>query len=61
MTWILADRGKTPVVFFEKWTGIGPCGTWDIDKAARFTTEAEAMRSPAFSFAFTFYRPERVA
>jgi hypothetical protein len=59
--WVLAYEGDNGrVTYFETWTAIGPCGTWNISDAERFATEHDAMRSPAYSHALSFYAPKRV-
>lgn len=48
-------------VWFKRWTGIGPQGTWDELEAASFPSEQAAMQSPAFAHPLTFYKPEKLA
>lgn len=54
--WVLKD-GKN---YFKQWTGIGPCATQKRGEAERFRTRKDAMQSPAYSFALTFYEPHPV-
>ena len=54
--WVLRDKKN----YFKQWTGIGPMATQKLDEASQFKTKREAMQSPAYSFAMTFYEPEAV-
>jgi hypothetical protein len=54
--WVLKD-GRN---YFKQWTGIGPAATQRREEAARFWTKRDAMMSPAFTFALTFYEPHPV-
>jgi hypothetical protein len=59
--WVLVmDQRDAPEGrnWFKQWAGIGPEGTWTESEAATFSSRQEAMQSPAFSFALTFYTPE---
>lgn len=61
--WILsyaqpeAPDGKN---YFMRMSSIGPVGTWHLEDAVSFPSEEAAMQSPAFTFALTFYRPEKL-
>lgn len=61
--WVLVDRDHPSgrLRWFREWTPIGPEGTSEEYRAASFPSEQAAMQSPAFSFAMTFYKPERLA
>ena len=56
--WILQDSMTKK--YFRKWTGIGPSTTEDIYEAERFETKEDAMRSPAYSFSFSFFEPVKL-
>lgn len=60
VSYVLAQQDlKAPdhIGYLMRWTAIGPCGTYDLDKAQRFDSEQEALNHPASSFPLTFYRP----
>lgn len=47
-------------VYFKQWAGIGPMYTEDINEAAKFDSEHDAMQSPAYPHAFTAFNPTKV-
>ncbi len=49
--WVLKDGD----IYFKIWTGIGPCGTSNVEEAEVFSSKEEAMRSRAFTFSMTSY------
>lgn len=63
-TWILretlvSEKLKKPI-YFWKMTHIGPCSTPKLEDAAQFGSKQEAMMSPAYSHALSFYEPEQI-
>lgn len=54
----LASKRRGYPIYFEQWTAIGPCCTSDLEKAARFVSEQDAMHSPAFTHWLSFFKPE---
>ena len=56
--WLLKDTLSKK--YFKEWTGIGPAATSSRVEAERFPNKNSAMRSPAYSFALTFYEPVAV-
>lgn len=59
-TWVLRDQFKGEDIYFLEWTGIGPRGTKDLQKAHKFNSRMEAIKSPAYKFALTNYCPLRI-
>lgn len=55
----LASKKCGKPIWFECMTAIGPCGTDDLSKAARFSSEQSAMQSPAYTHALSCYEPEK--
>ena len=63
-TWILretlvSEKLKKPIYFCQM-TAIGPMSTDDAAKAERFDSKQEAMMSPAYVHALSFYEPEQI-
>ncbi len=57
----LATKQRGKPIYFRQMTDIGPCATDDLALAKKFDSMREAMQSPAFRHALSFYEPKEVS